>query len=289
MRGDSCGMDVAAHLRSTEPVARASTLIHAGATPARIRSAVASGTLVVIRKGWLALPDAPDAIVSAVLLGGRLGCVSLADHLGLWTPAAELLHVAVPMHSGRAIIGEPGVVLHWRSARWRDNPSPLESRADMVRQLAVCLDLEDAVATIDSALHSGAVGRLEVGSALASLPAVLAQLDGTAEGGGESLARSRLRRRGLRVRTQVMIDGVGRVDLLVGDRLVIEIDGRRWHSDPRSFERDRARDFELAARGYRVIRLSYLQVTLDWARIESGILEMVARREHQWPSGRWTS
>jgi very-short-patch-repair endonuclease len=278
-------MDVVTHLRRTEPAARASVLIRAGFTRASLRSAVASGALVTIRMGWLALPDAPVDVVTAVLIGGRLGCVSLANHLGLWTPPAELLHVAVPHHSGRALVGAPGAVLHWRSARWRDNPSPLESRADMVRQLAICLEREDAVATIDSALHSGAVSWLEVESALASLPSVLAVIDGAAEGGGESLARCRLGRRGIPVRAQARIDGVGRVDLLVGERLVLEIDGRRWHTDPASFERDRERDLELARLGYRVIRLSYLQVTLDWARVERSILEITTRREHLWPRG----
>ncbi|MDF1478715.1 DUF559 domain-containing protein [Leifsonia sp. H3M29-4] len=280
------GMDVAAHLRSTEPAARASALIRAGFTRAGLRSAVASGAVVQVRPGWLAIPDAPIEIVAAVRLGGRLGCVYLADHLGLWAPASDVLHVAVPQHAGRALVGTPGVVLHWRSARWRDNPSPLESRADMVKQLATCLASEDAVATIDSALHAGAVSWLEVESALASVPSMLAEIDGAAESGGESLARCRLRRRGIPVRAQVRIGTLGRVDLLVGDRLVLEIDGRRWHTDPSSFERDRERDLELAILGYRVIRLSHLQVTLDWARAERGILQLIARREHLWPRGR---
>ncbi|WP_275757327.1 endonuclease domain-containing protein [Salinibacterium metalliresistens] len=242
--------------------------------------------MVQVRPGWLAIPDAPIEIVAAVRLGGRLGCVYLADHLGLWAPASDVLHVAVPQHAGRALVGTPGVVLHWRSARWRDNPSPLESRADMVKQLATCLASEDAVATIDSALHAGAVSWLEVESALASVPSMLAEIDGAAESGGESLARCRLRRRGIPVRAQVRIGTLGRVDLLVGDRLVLEIDGRRWHTDPSSFERDRERDLELAILGYRVIRLSHLQVTLDWARAERGILQLIARREHLWPRGR---
>lgn len=279
-------MDVVTHLRSTEPVARASTLIRAGFARTSLRTAVASGALVAIRRGWLALPDAPEDIVTAVLLGGRLGCVSLADRLGLWTPPTEVLHIAAPRHSGRVLTDTDGVVLHWRSARWRDNPSPLESPADMVGQLAGCLDREDAVAVIDSALHHGVVSWVEVESALASRPSLLVEIDGAAEGGGESLARVRLRRRGIQVSVQARIDEVGRVDLLVGDRLVIEIDGRRWHTDPTAFERDRERDLELARLGYRVIRLSYLQVTLEWARVEQSILKIIARREHLWPSRR---
>jgi very-short-patch-repair endonuclease len=56
---------------------------------------------------------------------------------------------------------------------------------------------------------------------------------------------------------------VGRhtVDFLWRDRrLVVEIDGYRFHSSRKSFERDRLRDAELAARGYRVIRITWRQL-----------------------------
>jgi very-short-patch-repair endonuclease len=88
-----------------------------------------------------------------------------------------------------------------------------------------------------------------------------------------------LRSRNLRVRPQVWIPGVGRVDLLIGDRLVLELDGREWHQD---FERDRARDRALVARGYLVLRASYRQVLEDWPTIEAQIAEIVARRDHRW-------
>lgn len=44
-------------------------------------------------------------------------------------------------------------------------------------------------------------------------------------------------------------------------RLVVEIDGRAWHADARAFERDRLRDAALAAAGYRVIRVTWEQLT----------------------------
>jgi len=44
-------------------------------------------------------------------------------------------------------------------------------------------------------------------------------------------------------------------------RLVVEVDGYAFHSSRRSFERDRRKDRELTAAGYRVIRVTWRQLT----------------------------
>ena len=75
--------------------------------------------------------------------------------------------------------------------------------------------------------------------------------------------------------------GVRRVDLLIGDRLVIELDGRAFHSGE-DFERDRRQDLELALRGYVVIRLSYRMVVHDWDATHRAVVEVVARGLHRW-------
>ena len=87
----------------------------------------------------------------------------------------------------------------------------------------------------------------------------------------------------MRVRTQVEISGVGRVDVLIGERLVLELDGRGFHDDDHSFEEDRRRDLELHRLGYVVIRLSYRQVMEQWPRAEQVIRVLVQRRDHMWP------
>jgi len=46
-------------------------------------------------------------------------------------------------------------------------------------------------------------------------------------------------------------------------RLVVEVDGYAFHSTRRSFERDRRRDADLTSRGYRVIRLTWRQITAE--------------------------
>lgn len=46
-----------------------------------------------------------------------------------------------------------------------------------------------------------------------------------------------------------------RVDFLVDDWLVVEIDGAAYHSSPEAVARDQARDIDLQTRGFRVLRI----------------------------------
>ena len=52
-----------------------------------------------------------------------------------------------------------------------------------------------------------------------------------AESGSSRSSGLRLHRLGLALRTQVAVPGVGRVDFIVGDRLILEVDGRNGHED----------------------------------------------------------
>ena len=62
-----------------------------------------------------------------------------------------------------------------------------------------------------------------------------------------------------------VLDGqrfVGRVDFAYPERkLVIEADGYQFHSDPNAWERDRTRDNDLECLGWRVIRVTWKQLT----------------------------
>ena len=54
--------------------------------------------------------------------------------------------------------------------------------------------------------------------------------------------------------------GIGRVDLLVEGAVVVETDGREYHDNDDAFERDRARDRALHARGLVVVRFTRKEV-----------------------------
>lgn len=51
------------------------------------------------------------------------------------------------------------------------------------------------------------------------------------------------------------------VDLCwLDQRVIVEADGRRYHDTPQALERDRQRDLELGASGWRVIRITWRQL-----------------------------
>lgn len=77
------------------------------------------------------------------------------------------------------------------------------------------------------------------------------------------MMRLRLRGWGLQVRPQVLIPPIGRVDMVVGDDTVLEVDSVAHHSGDDHI-RDRQRDLALTALGWRVIRLTYRQIVHDW-------------------------
>ena len=100
-------------------------------------------------------------------------------------------------------------------------------------------------------------------------------LDHRSESGIESLVRVALRDSGLHVASQVVVPGVGRVDLLVEGRVIVEVDGRRWHAGEQA--RDYWRDLELARRGYAVVRVDYRLVVSRLDAVVAAVLRASSR------------
>ena len=65
---------------------------------------------------------------------------------------------------------------------------------------------------------------------------------------------------------------------MIGDRLVVQIDGSHHVGSQRSA--DIRHDAQLMLRGYRVIRVSYHQVMFDWASVQDLIMRAVAQGHH---------
>ncbi len=59
-------------------------------------------------------------------------------------------------------------------------------------------------------------------------------------------------------------------------RLVVELDGRGYHSSPRAFEQDRVRDARLMAAGYRVVRITYRRLGEDPAGVIADLVGVLA-------------
>lgn len=60
--------------------------------------------------------------------------------------------------------------------------------------------------------------------------------------------------RGVLLQMQVPVENY-RLDFLIDDRLVVEVDGARWHSSPEAVERDAARDQALSSKGFEILRI----------------------------------
>lgn len=276
-----------------ESIARAGGIAHVG----RIRSdglsqdaierATRRGVVLRLRRGWYALPEGDEKARRLVSLGARLGCVSALAACGVWTVATSTRHVEVPRGTR---IPRAGLTVHWCDTR-----GALPFETDPVTALGRamrCLPRDEAVVALDSALNRGLLSEstarwLAAGSRRAER--VVAACDPAAESGLESLARLRLRSRGIQVRSQVPIHDVGRVDLLLGDRLVLELDGEMWHSSPASVRRDRQRDRKLAVEGYLVLRFGYDDLMHRWAEAEEQILALIRARRHRMPRTRLRS
>lgn len=100
------------------------------------------------------------------------------------------------------------------------------------------------------------------------------------ESGTEFLFRYRISKSGIHPSPQVTIADVGRVDFVIGERLVVEVDGAAYHTDPARFEADRRRDAVLSAKGFRTLRFSYHQVMSRWPTVEAAVLGAIIRGDH---------
>jgi very-short-patch-repair endonuclease len=287
-------MRVAELLESHDHVLATFELRALGCSPHELRRAVHRGEVIRPRQGWYCSAQLDPLVVQALRVGGRLGCTSAARHHGLWVRGVRL-HVDVPPGSAR--LRHPDNPRHRMGRRrvpllhvhWGDSGDGGDRVAvDVLSALmgmAMCESPELVIAAADSALRRRLITDAGWSAAIESLPRrlrrLLSRVDPKSESITESVSRCRLHALGIRTRRQVKILGVGFVDLLIGDALVIELDGREWHDDEARFEKDRRRDALLSIRGYRVLRFSYKQVFERWSEVRAAIEASIGRNDHR--------
>jgi very-short-patch-repair endonuclease len=288
-------MDIEAYITASGGLRATHHLLAAGWTSHQLTAHVRRGTIVRVRHGWYSTPVVDEATLSGVRVGGQLGCVSAAKLHGLAVRYDGVPHVAVPRNGARirsvadprirrSSLHLPDSVVHWVDEA-TIHGSMLISVPAALREMAMCRPLESVIAAADSALHAGLMTRATWTRVTGDLPSRLTSLlqvvDPKSESITESVVRFRLYLLGIGCRSQVRVAGVGRVDLLVGERLVLELDGRAFHADEQRFEADRRRDARLSTRGYRVLRFSYRQVFEHWSEVRSAIAAAIARGDHR--------
>jgi very-short-patch-repair endonuclease len=255
----------------------------AGYSLAVRRTAVRDGTVTRIRRDWLATDLAPDDLRSAAESGGRLACVSAARRRGWWIPEGtdDRVHVAMDPHGPSPA---KAVVAHW-SARIAPPAGYglIESVEDSMAHIASCVSPADSLVLWESAMRTeslslDAVRRVQWPTAAAKSCADA--VTGLSDSGLETIAVVKLSRWGIPIRQQIVLAGRP-VDLLIGERLVVQIDGFEHHSTSAQRTKDVALDAELVLRGFTVLRFTYAQVVHDWDSVERTIARAIAAGAHR--------
>lgn len=271
-------MDPIEALREKGGIARTETLRRGGVTEHSLRQAVRSGLVSSVRRGWVALRDADAMLVAAAKRGVVLSCVTLAARKGLWVLDDAEPHVAAPPSSGHAKTTRG--VIHWsRPIFPRDPDSCEDTLQNALILVARCQPYESALATWESALRQKLVdpGMLERAALPPDARRLLADARPFADAGTETIFRTRLSWLKIPITPQVWILG-HRVDFVIGDRLVLQIDGGHHVGAQRTS--DIAHDALLKLHGYHVIRIGYDQLINQWPAVQSMILAAIGQRLH---------
>jgi hypothetical protein len=213
-------------------------------------------TVLTLEGRWMA---------ATLATGGVLSHGDAAAAWGFRPVGSGAIHVTVPGDPGRH--ARRGVKIH-RSRTLTPNDTavhegiPVTAPHRTLADLATILDgrpLEHAVNLAERLIDFEQLRR----TAPPALRAVLASYT-------TALTRSELEEAFLalcddygipRPETNIQIEGI-ECDFVWRDaRLVVEVDGYRFHRAPTVFRTDRERDVELTIRGWRVLRFTYAHVT----------------------------
>ena len=271
-------------LAARDGIAHRADILSAGFALASLRSFVRSGSAMLIRRAWVATRDADLALVTAARAGGRVSCVSLASRRRWWvlSPPSRLHLHLLPHAASAHLTGPVDAALHWSKPLVPASRSLCTEVEDALQHIAVCLPKDDALVLWESAVR---VERLapEYLRSLAWTSTAARELaeavNGLSDSGLETLLVTPLRRWGVLVRQQVWLAGRP-VDILVGERLVIQIDGWQFHTSAAQRAKDIAHDAELRLRGYTVLRFGYAQVVHDREAVLRVIRQAIAARLH---------
>ena len=229
-----------------------------------LRDLVEEGA-VVERGGVVFAPGTDWPLIACRMLGGLLTCHSALEYYSLpELPHPGAVHVAIPSSRGR-VRPLAGVVVHREPARWPPGMSPpVAPPRLLVARMLRCAEEIPAVVVADAALRRGLVSRAELAAMLRSNRSGgplghrrLARCREKARSPIESIARLELEDAGHSVEVGVDVPGVGEVDMLVDDRLLVETDGYQFHSSKGDWSNDRRREQGLIAQGRLWVRLTY--------------------------------
>lgn len=199
--------------------------------------------------------------------------------MGLWVFEEPEVHVAARTPCSRA--DAPGCTVHWGEPTLPRAPGLLEDPLENVLgYVAACQPYEAARAIWESALNK----RLITLERLRALPyrgkarRLLRDSTPFSDSGLETFVLMRLRWLRIRMIPQAWVNG-HRVDFLLGERLILQIDGRDHVGSQRTS--DNRHDLKVLLDGnYHVIRIGYEQVVKDWPAVQHEIMTAIAQGLH---------
>lgn len=271
------------HCHGSHGILTRTALLKAGLSRTDIERAEATKALLRVDRSRYALPNTKPNVLAAARAGGTLTCISALRLLGIWTPTDDQPHVRRSRYARRNRALPPNL-------RLCPSPGgiakgPVDNLDDALLATLNCHDLETSVMVLDSVLAQRLRTRaeLEVLVRIAGANGIraLSAADGCVDSALESVVRTRLRRRGVQLRTQVQLPGVGRVDFLIGNYLIVELDGWEFHRSPEQFANDRQRDRAAARLGYVVLRFTWHQVMDNWEETYDDIRAVLQRRRRR--------
>ncbi|MBM7368997.1 endonuclease domain-containing protein [Gordonia hydrophobica] len=246
-----------------------------------IRKAVRAGSLIRLRIGWFATPNADETAMAAVRDGGVLTCVDALAFHELWIPPGhkDRLH----MRRSRSMRGKNRACRPLQGYLTTADRA-VDSIAVALSCAARCLSAEEWIAVCDSYMNATgkSLGDLaqELDGAGPTVTDRLGRTERLSQSGTESIARLRLRAVGYNVVVQPQVDGVGRVDLRIGV-LLIECDSMLYHASKEDYERDHHRDRRAMVAGWLKLRLTYDDIIYDWEGVLADIREITRAERHR--------
>jgi very-short-patch-repair endonuclease len=261
------------------------------------------GSIDVVGR-WYVHEGANEDIRPYLAAGRRPTCLDAAAMLGLWVPNDTGVHVYAPRCGPRTDTSElqlpplrtihrpqdedapefEDVLVHAPVLRGWPDHDPVPDVDVVIAHAARCQSTESVAVLLESALNSKKLTLARARALVADLPSRMARslrhLHTDAQSGTETMVRRWFEARGVTVRSQANIPEVGRVDMLVGTNWIIECDSRQYHTGEEQYAKDHARDLAAASRGYRVTRLTWSQVVMQWKQTEARLEKSLRRRDH---------
>ena len=264
-------------------LAHGTTLQKHGVSRPQLTKAVRAGALERLRPGLFGTSDLDDDVRRAAIHGGALTCAAALRLHGVWVLSDD--------RQPHVWVGRRGRVHEHSACRCTSHffrgpvPVGLVPVETALIHLHRCEGDESFFASLESALRLHKLSHAALLRIRAALPSYARWLFDFArddsDSGLESILRLRLHFLGLVLSAQVLIGNVGRVDFVIGNRLILEVDGKENHASGEHRHRDLTRDAAASALGYETLRFDYAQVIHDWPSVQAAILAALTRlRDH---------